>query len=187
MYLLKRSIAPKCSRMPWNGDERVRSERDKTPLVHFLAISIALQKIGRRVRKTPHLHLLAAAPQHAATATATGCSRRVEETSGRTAMTRSVSPAPRSVRSLPDSVFPPYIAVLSHSSIVQYIVAYTVRIAANSLNRRRLRSVIGPPPWPSFLPLGRSSAHANGRNSWRRESTDADERQKPARWQATDY
>ena len=58
LHLLRRSIAPKCIRMPWKGDERVRSERDKTPLLHFLAISIALTKIGRRVRKTPHLHLL---------------------------------------------------------------------------------------------------------------------------------
>ena len=58
LHLLRRSIAPKCTRMPWNGDERVRSERDKTPLLHFSAISIAFQKIGRRVRKTPHLHLL---------------------------------------------------------------------------------------------------------------------------------
>ena len=57
-HLLRRSIAPKCTRMPWNGDERVRSERDKTPLLHFLAISIALTKIGRRIRKTPHLCLL---------------------------------------------------------------------------------------------------------------------------------
>ena len=45
--------------MPWNGDERVGSESDKTTLLHVLAISIAFQKIGRRVRKTPHLHLLA--------------------------------------------------------------------------------------------------------------------------------
>ena len=58
LHLLRRSIAPKCIRMPWNGDERVRSERDKTPLLHFLAISIALTKIGRRIRKTPHLRLL---------------------------------------------------------------------------------------------------------------------------------
>ena len=58
LHLLRRSIAPKCTRMPWNGDERVRSERDKTPLLHVLAISIALTKIGRRIRKTPHLRLL---------------------------------------------------------------------------------------------------------------------------------
>ena len=58
LHLLRRSIAAKCTRMPWNGDERVRSERNKTPLLHFLAISIAFQKIGRRVQKTPHLHSL---------------------------------------------------------------------------------------------------------------------------------
>ena len=58
LHLLRRSIAPKCTRMPWNGDERVRSERDKTPLLHLLAISLAFSKFGRRVRKTPHLHLL---------------------------------------------------------------------------------------------------------------------------------
>ena len=43
--LLTTSITLKCTKMHFNVDERVRSERNKTPLLHSLATAIALRRL----------------------------------------------------------------------------------------------------------------------------------------------